>query len=222
MKYRVWIIAFGVVMSIAAATVGPELRFQRAIIEEAKAYEANGGSWPQLSDACVVCHGHNGDSVNQQYADLAGQPAAYIAGQLHAFADGRRSSPFMVPLALSLTDAEIEHLSEFFARQAVANNAFQPDAMRRARGESLSKSCISCHGNQLMGDATNPRLAGQGYDYLLAQMDAYAANTRTDATGAMNALAAAFSQDDRRAVSAYLASYPVTLRSMLDENERSN
>jgi cytochrome c553 len=218
MTHRVWIFAIGIVMSIAAATMGPEARFQQAILEEAEAYEANGGSWPQLSDACVVCHGRNGDSVNQQYADLAAQPAAYIADQLHAFAAGRRSSTFMVPLALSLTDAEIQQLSEYFARQAVSNNAFQPDAMLRARGESLSQSCSACHGKQLMGDKLNPRLAGQGYDYLLTQMDAYAANTRTDVTGVMNALAAALSEDDRRAVSAYLASYPVIPRSLLDEN----
>jgi cytochrome c553 len=125
-------------------------------------------------------------------------------------------------LALSLADADIRRLSEHFARQAVSNNAFQPDAMLRARGESLSKGCISCHGNRLMGDRTTPRLAGQGYDYLSAQMDAYAANTRTDATGAMNALAAALSEDDRRAVSTYMASYPVTARSVLDEEVRSN
>jgi cytochrome c553 len=222
MKNRVWIVAGGVVVLMAAAAMGPELRFHRAIIDEAKAYEANGGSWPQLSDACAVCHGRNGDSVNQKYADLAGQPAAYIAGQLHAFADGRRSSSFMVPLALSLADADIQRLSEYFARQPVSNNAFQPNAMLRARGESLSKSCISCHGNGLMGDKTTPRLAGQGYDYLSAQMDAYAANTRIDATGAMNALAAALSEDDRRAVSTYMASYPVTARSVLDERVQSN
>jgi cytochrome c553 len=222
MKNRIWIVAGGVVVLMAAAVVGPEMRFQRAIVDEAKAYEANGGSWPQLSDACVVCHGQNGDSVNQKYADLAGQPAAYIAGQLHAFADGRRSSPFMAPLALSLADADIRHLSEYFARQAVSNNVFQPDATLRARGESLSKGCTACHGDRLMGDKTNPRLAGQGYDYLLTQMDAYAANTRADATGAMNALAAALSQDDRRAVATYMASYPVTARSVRDDEVQSD
>ncbi len=222
MKNRIWIVAGGVIVLIGAAAVGPEMRFQRAIIDEAKAYEANGGTWPQLSDACIVCHGRNGDSVNQKYADLAGQPAAYIAGQLHAFADGRRASPFMVPLALSLADADIRRLSEHFARQAVSNNAFQPDAMLRARGESLSKTCTACHGNRLMGDKTNPRLAGQGYDYLLAQMNAYAANTRTDATGAMNALSDALSEDDRRAVSTYMASYPVTARSVLDDKVQSD
>jgi cytochrome c553 len=217
MKHRDWIITLGVVISIAAATEGPELRFQRAIIEQARAYEANGGSWPQLADACVVCHGRNGDSMNQQYADLAAQPAAYIADQLHAFAEGRRLSPFMVPLALSLTDAEIELLSEYFARQVVSNNVYQADALLRSRGEPLSESCIACHGSRFMGDKMNPRLAGQGYDYLLVQLDAYAANTRTDATGAMNALAATLSEDDRRAVSAYLASYPVTTRNVFDE-----
>jgi cytochrome c553 len=53
-------------------------------------------------------------------------------------------------------------------------------------------------------------------------MDAYAANKRIDATGAMNALAAALSRDDRRAVSAYMASYPVNPRSVLDEKVQSN
>ena len=48
--------------------------------------------------------------------------------------------------------------------------------------------------------------AGQGHDYLLKQLEAFAAGTRTEATGTMQRVAAALSPKDREAVAQYLAS----------------
>ncbi|MCC6848017.1 MAG: c-type cytochrome [Deltaproteobacteria bacterium] len=208
------VIGVVVVVSVVAIVLGPQafdyLRFERNLADAAKASEADGGAWPQRADECTLCHGHQGDSVNQVYADLAGQPAEYLAAQLHAFADGHRASPFMAPLAMTLNDGDVDRLSAHFARQTATNNdTFAPDAALSAQGKHLSGSCAACHGDRFMGRDRNPRLAGQGYDYLLAQMNAYADNTRSDPTGAMNALAAALSDVDRRAVATYLASYPV-------------
>ncbi|WP_374104305.1 cytochrome c, partial [Burkholderia sp. E168m23] len=44
------------------------------------------------------------------------------------------------------------------------------------------------------------------YDYLLAQLDAFATGSRSEATGTMQRVAQAMSADDRAAVAAYLAS----------------
>jgi len=215
-----WRIAIGLVVLgalAAAASFGPTLldyvRFERGLAAAAKAQDALGGPWPQLADACSVCHGQFGDSLNQHYPDLAAQPAPYLAAQLRAFASGQRASPFMASLALSLRDADIVRLAEEFSRQpATSNDPFVADPALRASGERLATSCASCHGEPFLGDALNPRLAGQGYDYLVAQMDDYATKRRVDATGAMNALAAALSEPERHAVATYLASFPVARR----------
>jgi len=217
MSRRAWLALCSIVVLTIAAIATPPLReyvyFERSLASAEEEAQANAGNWPRLSDSCTNCHGRNGDSVNQAYADLASQPAHYVAAQLHAFAEGRRNSPFMTPLASSLSDAEIQRVSEYFSRQpATDNDAFVPDPVSRARGETLASGCVACHGERLMGDGTRPRLAGQGYDYLIAQMGAFADNTRRDPSGAMNTLAASLSTDDRRALSAYVASYPVMKR----------
>ncbi|MCY1544168.1 hypothetical protein D9M68_800290 [compost metagenome] len=56
-----------------------------------------------------------------------------------------------------------------------------------------------------MGRDQFPGLAGQGHDYLLAQLNAFAAGSRKDPSGAMTAIAATLSADDRQTLAQYLA-----------------
>ncbi|VDK92270.1 c-type cytochrome [Pseudomonas aeruginosa] len=172
------------------------------------ASEADGGPWPRLTDACIGCHGVQGHSQHQGYPTLAGQPAPYLAAQLKRFASGERANPNMGPLAISLSEAEIEQLSEYFAKQSpVANRSFKPDPALREQGEKLAANggCAACHGEGLLGHEQFPRLAGQGHDYLLAQLDAFAQGRRQDPTGAMTAISATLSAEDRQALAHYLA-----------------
>src|SRR5215469_12612255 len=105
-----------VAVVLVAVTVGPDLwdayRLQQYITSSAQAYEANGGPWPHVSDACAACHGPNGNSVNQAYPALAGQRALYITDQLHNFASGQRVNPIMNAMARSLKESEIGPLSD--------------------------------------------------------------------------------------------------------------
>ncbi|MGU7771778.1 c-type cytochrome [Burkholderia sp. MR1-5-21] len=192
---------------------GPSLvdlyRLQRYVTTSAEAYETDGGAWPHLTDVCMGCHGVKGTSLHQGYPSLAGQPAQYVAAQLHNFATGQRANPNMGPLAMTLSDADIKALSDYYARQPAAGNRFfKPDPRLQARGEGLVKggTCAACHGARLMGQGQFPRLAGQGYDYLVKQLDAFAGGTRSEATGAMKNLASAMSPEDRKAIASYLAS----------------
>jgi cytochrome c553 len=75
-------------------------------------------------------------------------------------------------------------------------------------GEQLVKggTCTAYHGARLTGQAQFPRLAGQGYDYLIAQLDAFAAGTRIESTGTMKRVAEAMTSREREAVATYLAS----------------
>ncbi|MFU5112118.1 c-type cytochrome [Pseudomonas aeruginosa] len=183
-------------------------RLMDHIATSSEASETDGGPWPRLTDACAGCHGRQGHSQHQQYPSLAGQPAPYLVAQLQRFASGERASPNMGPLAMTLSEADIQFLSAYFAKQpASANEAFQPDARLQAKGEKLAANggCAACHGEGLLGHEQFPRLAGQGHDYLLEQLDAFAQGRRQDPTGAMSAIAATLSAEDRQALTHYLA-----------------
>jgi cytochrome c553 len=209
------IILLGFIVSIAALLIiwGPDVRdlylLQKYFDASSHAAEVDGGPWPRLSDACIGCHGFQGKSQNQKYPSLAGQPAPYIAAQLKNFASGVRSNPYMTPLAITLSDAEIKLLADYFAKQHLADNSiYSPEPSLREKGKELVEggACSSCHGGQLMGQDRFPRLAGQGYDYLLAQLDNFATGTRSEPTGVMKSIASAASHEDRKAIASYLAS----------------
>lgn len=208
------IIVFGVIAVVAGllAIFGRDLidlyRLQNYITTSTEAYQTDRGNWPHLTDACTGCHGGKGNSLNSPYPSLAGQPAAYLSAQLHNFASGQRTAPNMGPLAMSLSRDDIDLLANFYARQPVsANISFRPDEGLREKGKQLvqTRGCVACHGEQLMGHDAFPRLAAQGHDYLLAQLDAFATGMRSEPSGAMKAMAAALSADERKAIATYLA-----------------
>jgi cytochrome c553 len=195
--------------------LGPALldlyRLQNYIDQSSKTAQAEGGPWwSRLNDECTFCHGVRGNAQHQAYPRLAGQPAAYLAAQLRSFAAGARPTPQMVTLAMTLSDADIKAVSEYFAKQMPdANASFTPDPRLREEGRQLvaKLNCGACHGESMGGQGELPRLAGQGYDYLVAQLNSYAAGARRDPAGVMNALSASISLEDRQAIAQFLASY---------------
>ncbi|MCF6336666.1 MAG: c-type cytochrome [Gammaproteobacteria bacterium] len=76
-------------------------------------------------------------------------------------------------------------------------------------GKGDVPACNSCHGQDAMGDDAmgTPRLAGQGYVFLVKQLEDYATDKRMDTTMfIMNTNAKGLSAQDRLDVSAYAAS----------------
>ena len=70
----------------------------------------------KLSDgSCAACHGQNGIGIIPLYPNLAGQKREYLVTQLHAFRDGSRKNPIMSPMAVHLSDADIENLAAYFS-----------------------------------------------------------------------------------------------------------
>lgn len=208
------IIALGVIVVIAVLLTifGRDLldlyRLQSYITTSTETYQAERGNWPHLTDACTGCHGSHGNSLNSTYPSLAGQPAAYLSAQLRNFASGQRFAPNMGPLAMTLRPDEIDLLAKFYARQSVGTHGpVSPDEDLKDRGKQLvqTRGCTACHGAQLMGHEAYPRLAAQGQDYLLAQLNAFASGERIEPSGAMQAMAAALSAQERQAIAAYLA-----------------
>lgn len=67
------------------------------------------------SAVCAACHGAEGISQMDIYPNLAGQKAAYLVKQLKAFKAGERNDPIMAPMAMPLSDQDMEDLAAYYA-----------------------------------------------------------------------------------------------------------
>lgn len=90
-------------ISTFAAAAGPALA--KGDLEAGKA----------KSIACQACHGADGNAVDPQYPNLAGQYHDYLARALHEYRDGSRTNPIMAGFAKPLSDQEIEDIAAYFA-----------------------------------------------------------------------------------------------------------
>ncbi|MFB9126686.1 c-type cytochrome [Paraburkholderia dipogonis] len=201
------------VVVIAAIVYGPGLyrllQLGKQVDQISQDDTRAGGPWPRPSGTCIGCHGYGGNAGSQVYPHLAGQPEPYLKKQLVAFVSGERSDPNMTPMALSMSQRELDGLVAYFSKMApLPNTTFHADAARVARGEALVKAsnCAVCHGQKLEGKDVYPRLAGQGHDYLVDQLTRFKSGARRDATGAMPAVAGALSQRDIEDLAQYIAS----------------
>jgi len=162
---------------------------------------------PQKAQACVACHGPEGNSANPAVPSLAGQPAQFIATQLLMFREGRRKDAQMSPFAAGLSNADLNSLAAYFAAQKLAPLARAADAASTEAGPRLASqhNCTQCHGATLMGQQHIPRLAGQQAEYLKAQLRGFKASTRFDMDGQMTSAAQALSEADIALLADYMA-----------------
>ena len=75
------------------------------------------GTPPEKAATCVACHGKIGIGTMDEYPNLTGQHADYIAQALNDYRLGKRKNPLMQPFAQQLSQDEIEALAEFFSAQ---------------------------------------------------------------------------------------------------------
>ena len=173
--------------------------------------------------ACASCHGAEGQGTSDDYIPrLAGKPSGYLLNQLVAFRDGRRKYPPMRHLLEYLPDAYLARMAEYYAAQhpqlpePVPNIA---SAGILARGEMLVRNgdaarnipaCSGCHGPAFTGQEPGiPGLLGLRATYVSAQLGAWRYGTRTAlAPDCMQVIAGHLSEDDVKAVAAWLASHP--------------
>jgi len=191
---RILIVLLVMGLGVAALVLGPDIRdmwyFQSALDAQKEVTAGEDPRVVELAMTCDQCHGASGNSQGDSYPSLAGQPERYLLAQLDAFADGRRDVPQMRGLAAYLSAEDRQKISRYYASRPVALD--QTTAV--AQATDPFSACKTCHGSQLQG-ATSPvmapRLAGQGRHYLARQLVAYKSGERSDATGAMNAVAKA-------------------------------
>lgn len=163
------------------------------------------------SAVCAACHGPDGNSVNPEWPSLAGQHASYLVAQLEAFKSGRRQNPLMSPMAMGLSEQDMQDLAAFYeAQQPTAREA---EAALAEAGRQLYvggnaergvAACIACHGPTGQGNplANFPMIAGQHAAYTQLTLNAYAAGERPNEM--MQQIAARMTDDDIRAVSAFV------------------
>lgn len=151
---------------------------------------------------CISCHGPNGVSTNAQFPTLAGQQSTYLANQLNNFKNRSRMNPIMNGMASNLSDDDIQNLAAYFSSQKPKSAGGDPDLAKI--GESKTPICMGCHSTKAKGNGQFPRLAGQHPEYLSKQLISFKTGERK--AGAMNAVAANLSEEDIKAIAAYLGS----------------
>jgi cytochrome c553 len=159
-------------------------------------------------EACVRCHGPDGNSPAPEIPSIAGQPKLFIANQLILFREGVRASEQMQPIARGLKDAEISKLAEHFssvpAKQMESGTA-DPALIKRGLERAKALRCGQCHLPDFRGQSQIPRLASQREVYLAAEMRAYRDNQRPAGDTVMTATLYGVSDEDIRALAHFLA-----------------
>ena len=113
----------------------------------------------------------------------------------------------MSPFAAGLSNADLNNLAAYFAAQKPVPSTRTADAASTEAGPRLAQqyNCTHCHGATLMGQQHIPRLAGQQFEYLKAQLRGFKASTRFDMDGQMTSAAQALSEADITALADYMA-----------------
>jgi cytochrome c553 len=169
----------------------------------------------QLSEACVACHGADGNSVNPEWPKIAGQHADYIYKQLMDYKSGRRENALMAGQVANLDEQDMRDLGAYYARQQMSPGT--ADEAVAERGERIYRggipaagvaACTACHGATGSGNpaALFPRVAGQHAKYNSDQLRYFRSAQRANDNGRMmRNLASKMSDADIQAVAEYMA-----------------
>ena len=164
---------------------------------------------------CAACHGMDGNSVNPEWPNLAGQHASYITKQVRNFKAGERANPLMSPMAMILSDQDIDDLAAYFSSQTLRPTG-ETEPSKLKLGQRVSRAgnvaakvpaCASCHGPTGAGipTAVYPHIGGQHATYVAIQLRNYKSGTRNnDPNAMMRTIAAGLSEDEIDAVASYI------------------
>jgi cytochrome c553 len=163
---------------------------------------------------CLACHSLDGNSVNPEWPSIAGQHADYIIKQVKAFRAGERTNVLMSPIALTLTDKEIEDTAAYYATQKIKGLEGAKDKIelgqklyRGGVADSQLPACLACHGPNGRGNpaASYPSIRSQHATTIVAQLQAYRKGERkTDQNEMMRMVAAKMTDEQIVAVAQYI------------------
>ncbi|MBK6006387.1 cytochrome c4 [Ramlibacter ginsenosidimutans] len=162
------------------------------------------------AQACAACHGAdgNGTTAMPEVPALAGQTWRYLYIQLKDFKEGRRSNPLMTPMAQPLSRDDMIDIANYYASLPLKPNDFKVDDGKAKLGKAKADEtlCTMCHLGGFLGQNEIPRVAGQKYQYIVAQLKAFKEKTRTNDAGNMTSVASTLSDQDIENLGHYLAS----------------
>jgi cytochrome c553 len=132
----------------------------------------------KLTGMCAGCHGEDGNSKAPATPNLAGQHDTYLITAIEAYEDETRAEPMMHALTKALSRSQVEDIAYFYAAM-IPRQAAAPEKGDPVAGLAVTAPCAGCHGvDGNSTDPKNPRLAGQGADYLITAVNAYKDGSR--------------------------------------------
>lgn len=69
------------------------------------------------SQACMACHGPDGNSTAADFPKLAGQHYDYLLKALKDYKSGARKNAIMAPMGANLTTRDMEDLAAYYSSQ---------------------------------------------------------------------------------------------------------
>jgi cytochrome c553 len=168
---------------------------------------------------CAGCHGANGAGNPQMGAPrITGQPEAYLARQLDAYANGQRQHAVMSPIAKQLSADARKAAAHYYAEQKApaakrssAAGGSRAAASRLAtRGDESREiqACQNCHGPEGSGVGANPYLAGLDERYLQSSLAEWKNGRNTDPSAQMPRIAKQLNEADIKALASYYSAQP--------------
>ena len=155
-----------------------------------------------LAGQCRTCHGIDGVARIPVAPNIGGEPADYLAAQLHAFREGARVHEMMTVVAASLSDGQIADLAAWYA-------SITPMAELTAAAEDAPELCSGCHGADGISVIPEaPNLAGEANVYILEQLKAFASGKRENEV--MTPIAQDLSPEEMRAAADWYAAVDFT------------
>ena len=154
---------------------------------------------------CYTCHGDKGVPPSRNAPRLAGQDKTWLFKALHDYKSGRmhidNKSLGMHALTQPLSEQDMADLAAYYSAQAAPSGATGAPPIEAA-------GCMGCH--QANGAAglggSGPGLGGQSTEYLVRQLKAFRAGTRTsDVGGMMRGLSGALSDQQIEQIANFYA-----------------
>ncbi len=163
---------------------------------------------------CQTCH--RSDASGRAHSDvprLSGQHASVLIKQLMDIRSGLRLNPEMKDYVLDpeLTLQDFADIAAYLQSLPVVGKIAQGPPELVPRGQALfEKDCAMCHGDKGEGrpEFFQPMVASQHYSYLLREIKLISNGDRGNSNPAMPPILENYSEDDKRAVAAYLAQLP--------------
>ncbi len=159
--------------------------------------------------ACAGCHGYDGNSLNPNIPNLAGQSARYLIKATRDYRDGARRSQLMSTPVKKLSDKTIANLAAYYSRQQPQSQLHKDISSAKAfdplaDGEKIAASCNSCHGDKGNSRKSGvPSLTGMHVKYITRASQAYQQGLRKHA--AMQDIISFYSDTDIEKAAYYYA-----------------